>query len=294
MKLRNAERGGRGAAQSLEAVDPSERGVSERLARREKSSASSGARVDDARASNIDHTDTHVPRDSSSATRSVSRSRSSHRPTHRSRRLGRSEIVASRSTAALRGRAYGRASRSKAEEPLARASRRHRQVHRTAWDEAARRTRRRRRRGREGRDPSVRQWTSTQAWSEIASRNGTRAVKPSSGLLTTKAAAEYCGFRTVHGLHSAHRDGKIFPVGRRGGGGGTMMWSIDDLDAFLRGGTDRSRDERPEDQATGASQGGAALREGLSKVARKEAAAASLLRLRDLARYGVKNGTETK
>lgn len=57
MKLRNAERGGCTGRKRPEAIDPSERVVGERLARRDKSSASSGARVDDARVSNIDHTD---------------------------------------------------------------------------------------------------------------------------------------------------------------------------------------------------------------------------------------------
>jgi hypothetical protein len=46
MKFRNAEWGGSRGRQSLEAVDPSERVVGERLARREKFSASSGARID--------------------------------------------------------------------------------------------------------------------------------------------------------------------------------------------------------------------------------------------------------
>lgn len=61
--------------------------------------------------------------------------------------------------------------------------------------------------------------------------------------LTTAEAAAYCRFKSVFGLHSAHRAGKVFPVGKRGGGRGTKMWRREDLDAFLRGGSDGVGDE---------------------------------------------------
>src|SRR5262245_34447941 len=51
-------------------------------------------------------------------------------------------------------------------------------------------------------------------------------------LLPTREAAAYCGFKNPSGLRKAHVEGRIFPVGRRGGVG-TWMWAIADLDAFL-------------------------------------------------------------
>jgi len=56
-----------------------------------------------------------------------------------------------------------------------------------------------------------------------------------SRLLTTKEAAAYCRFETVHGLHAAHRAGKVRPASRRGRAPGVLLWSAEDLDAFLRG-----------------------------------------------------------
>jgi len=41
----------------------------------------------------------------------------------------------------------------------------------------------------------------------------------SSSLLATRAAATYCGFKTTGALRKAHLEGRVVPVGRRGGGG---------------------------------------------------------------------------
>ena len=51
-------------------------------------------------------------------------------------------------------------------------------------------------------------------------------------LLTTAEAVEYCGFKSVSGLHKAHERGRVSPAGRRGGTG-TYMWRISDLDRYL-------------------------------------------------------------
>ena len=53
--------------------------------------------------------------------------------------------------------------------------------------------------------------------------------------LTTAEAAEYCGYKTPGALRKAKLEGRIKPAGRRGGGNGAMSWSVDDLDAFMRG-----------------------------------------------------------
>src|SRR5579863_168513 len=53
-------------------------------------------------------------------------------------------------------------------------------------------------------------------------------------VMTTRVAAEYCGFRNSRGLISAYRRGKVRPYGRRGGTG-SFVWRREDLDAFLRG-----------------------------------------------------------
>jgi hypothetical protein len=52
--------------------------------------------------------------------------------------------------------------------------------------------------------------------------------------LTTREAAAYCGFATTGALRKARLEGRIVPIGRRGGRG-TLMWSLDDLGRFLRG-----------------------------------------------------------
>lgn len=54
-------------------------------------------------------------------------------------------------------------------------------------------------------------------------------------LLTTRAAAQYCGYRTPSALRKAYFDGRLMPVGRRGGVG-PLMWRRADLDSFLAGG----------------------------------------------------------
>lgn len=53
-------------------------------------------------------------------------------------------------------------------------------------------------------------------------------------LLTTRAAAAYCGYKTPSALRKAYFDGRVMPVGRRGGGG-PLMWRRADLDTFLVG-----------------------------------------------------------
>ncbi|MBK8994468.1 MAG: helix-turn-helix domain-containing protein [Myxococcales bacterium] len=63
--------------------------------------------------------------------------------------------------------------------------------------------------------------------------------------LTTAEAARYLGYRDGSALRKAKLEGRIQPVGRRGGRG-TLMWAQDDLDAFLRGEAPRTLDpERP-------------------------------------------------
>jgi hypothetical protein len=54
-------------------------------------------------------------------------------------------------------------------------------------------------------------------------------------LLTTRAAAAYCGFKTTGAIRKARLEGRLTPVGKRGGRG-TWMWSREELDQFLRGG----------------------------------------------------------
>src|SRR5471032_1421210 len=54
------------------------------------------------------------------------------------------------------------------------------------------------------------------------------------GVLSTRAAARYCGFDSPRGLLSAYRRGKVYPLGRRGRSG-SFTWRPEDLDAFLRG-----------------------------------------------------------
>ena len=51
--------------------------------------------------------------------------------------------------------------------------------------------------------------------------------------LTTTAAARYCGFKTSSALRKAKLEGRIAPVGRRGGRG-TLMWSRESLDGLFR------------------------------------------------------------
>ena len=59
---------------------------------------------------------------------------------------------------------------------------------------------------------------------------------------TTVKAAEYCSL-TPGGLRAAMYRGRVSPVGRRGGGG-RLMWRVEELDEFVRGGdVDEQRDE---------------------------------------------------
>ncbi|MBP9113512.1 MAG: helix-turn-helix domain-containing protein [Polyangiaceae bacterium] len=52
--------------------------------------------------------------------------------------------------------------------------------------------------------------------------------------LTTAEAALYCRFKSTAAIRKARLEGRLHPVGRRGGTG-TWMWSVDELDRFLQG-----------------------------------------------------------
>jgi hypothetical protein len=52
--------------------------------------------------------------------------------------------------------------------------------------------------------------------------------------LTTREATAYCGFKTTGALRKAKLEGRLLPVGRRGGRG-TLMWSREALDRYLHG-----------------------------------------------------------
>src|SRR5579872_4472598 len=67
-----------------------------------------------------------------------------------------------------------------------------------------------------------------------APHDAARAREEFPPYMTTSLAAFYCGFRNSRGLHSAFRQGKVYPYGRRGGSG-HYVWKRDDLDEFLRG-----------------------------------------------------------
>ena len=54
-------------------------------------------------------------------------------------------------------------------------------------------------------------------------------------LLPTKLAAAYCHFASSSALRKAQLEGKVSAAGRRGGGRGTYVWRVRDLDAFLVG-----------------------------------------------------------
>ena len=55
--------------------------------------------------------------------------------------------------------------------------------------------------------------------------------------MTTAQAARYCGFKTTAAIRKALLEGRLVPLGRRGGTG-TYMWSRQALDAFLAGARD--------------------------------------------------------
>ena len=52
--------------------------------------------------------------------------------------------------------------------------------------------------------------------------------------LTTADAARYCGFKTASAIRKAHMEGRVKPIARRGGKG-TWVWSVANLDRFMRG-----------------------------------------------------------
>ena len=58
---------------------------------------------------------------------------------------------------------------------------------------------------------------------------------PASRLFTTAQAAAYCAFKTAGAIRKLVHDGRLIPVSRRGGRG-TLLFSVEELDAFLRGG----------------------------------------------------------
>lgn len=65
-------------------------------------------------------------------------------------------------------------------------------------------------------------------------RAQTLAALPPDAAVTTREAAALCGFRTSSALRKAHLEGRIYPVGRRGGRG-THVWLVVDLVRFMRG-----------------------------------------------------------
>src|SRR5580692_2447923 len=52
--------------------------------------------------------------------------------------------------------------------------------------------------------------------------------------VTTAMAADYCGYKDASAIRKAHREGRLLPVGRRGGTG-PWMWALEALDRYLRG-----------------------------------------------------------
>ena len=52
--------------------------------------------------------------------------------------------------------------------------------------------------------------------------------------LTTREAAAYVGFKTTSAIRKALLEGRIHPVGRRGGNG-PWMFEVSELNRFLRG-----------------------------------------------------------
>jgi hypothetical protein len=61
--------------------------------------------------------------------------------------------------------------------------------------------------------------------------------------LTTADAARYCGFKTPSAIRKAHMEGRVKASARRGGKG-TWVWSVADLDRFMRVGSRRSTNPR--------------------------------------------------
>src|SRR5579871_366130 len=52
--------------------------------------------------------------------------------------------------------------------------------------------------------------------------------------MTTAQAARYCGFKTTAAIRKAYGEGRLVPLGKRGGKG-TYVWSREALDTFLAG-----------------------------------------------------------
>ncbi|HEX7478884.1 MAG TPA: hypothetical protein VF331_13845 [Polyangiales bacterium] len=67
----------------------------------------------------------------------------------------------------------------------------------------------------------------------------TAEIPANASMLTTAAAAAYCGFKSTGAIRKALLEGRLKPAGRRGGTG-TWMWSIRELDRFLCGATSGS------------------------------------------------------
>ena len=68
-----------------------------------------------------------------------------------------------------------------------------------------------------------------------ARSSGANEMSGADAPMTTSEAARYCGFKSTAAIRKALRDGRLVPLGRRGGSG-TYMWSRHALDAFLAGG----------------------------------------------------------
>jgi hypothetical protein len=65
-------------------------------------------------------------------------------------------------------------------------------------------------------------------------------------VVTTSEAAFLCGFRTTSALRKAQMEGRIRPVGYRGGRG-TLAWRVGDLIRFMRGEPPHPRIRAPRD-----------------------------------------------
>jgi hypothetical protein len=63
-------------------------------------------------------------------------------------------------------------------------------------------------------------------------RDDVPEVPANARLLTTPAAARYCGFKSSSGLRKASKRGEVNSVGRRGGTG-PLVWSVEELDRFM-------------------------------------------------------------
>lgn len=124
-----------------------------------------------------------------------------------------------------------------------------------------------------------------------------------SPFLTTKEAAEYCRFTSAHGLYSAAKRGKVKPYGRRGGGRGAMLWTVTELDRFLRGDgqasehinraladgpkeADNPASVAPREPFRGAGGARSPARRAEVEEERKRTVEAAMERMRDIARRG--------